>query len=213
MNVTWSLIPAICMVAAAEEGTNALFYRLVNECLCLAESIQDTASADLHAAQIKIRGTCLMGLSMSASFNGRDIEPNATLQEKLVAEIKRIKDADFYGSRILLAAYADDKLATLPPPTEEEKMRVHGQFISRGEAILRQAAGVNNRQSAEAYCLDWAATMLMARYAQQTGLIHFVSDAELQTLLRAMHQADTALNTQLKEHNYYGSPLVKDILR
>ena len=213
MNATWSLLPAICMATTADEGTNALFYRLANECCSLAEAIQDTASADLHAAPLKTRGSVMLWIGMTAAFKGGDVEPDEALQEKLLAEVQRIKAADFYGSRIMIAAYEEDKLASLPPPTEEEKARVRGQLIDLLKSTIQQASGINDKENAETYGLDRAAALLMARYAMRAELIQPTSDAGLQQLLHALHEADSAVKARVKAHGYYGSRIVTELLR
>ncbi|MBR4310415.1 MAG: hypothetical protein IKT79_05245 [Akkermansia sp.] len=213
MNATWSLLPAICMAATADEGTNALFYRLANECCSLAEAIHDTASADLHAAPLKTRGSVMLWIGMTAAFKGGDVEPDEALQEKLLAEVQRIKAADFYGSRIMMAAYEEDKLASLPPPTEEEKARVRGQLIDLLKSTIQQASGINDKERAETYALDRAAALLMARYAMRAALIQPTSDAGLQPLLHALHEADSAVKARVKAHGYYGSRIVTELLR
>lgn len=155
----------------------------------------------------------MLWIGMTAAFKGGDVEPDEALQEKLLAEVQRIKAADFYGSRIMIAAYEEDKLASLPPPTEEEKARVRGQLIDLLKSTIQQASGINDKENAETYGLDRAAALLMARYAMRAELIQPTSDAGLQQLLHALHEADSAVKARVKAHGYYGSRIVTELLR
>ncbi len=207
------LIPAICTAATAAEDTSTLIYRFTEESIRILDSIQDKESADAYAPQLKTRGNFLMGLAMSNAFAGANPSFNAHLEQRLKSGIKRIKDANFYNSRLMLAAYDESKLAELPPPSNGEKARIKARILAEFANNRNKTAHIKDKQSAEEYCIDMACTMQLLRCAHTAALVDAERDTAIQQHLEMLMQDMEALSKQLKEQQYYDSCLIKELVK
>ena len=207
------LLPSICMTAPAAENATIVFNRFLDESIRIIESIQDAESADLYAAQLKTRGDFLMGLAMSNANKGVKIADNPELKQRMQEGIKRIKKANFYNSRIMMAAYDERKLATLPPPTDEEKASTRARILTAFAAHHNNLTRINDKQSAEAHCIDVTCTMRLLRFAHTATLVDAENDTEIQQQIQLMIQDMELLTKHLREQQYYDSYLIKNLFQ
>ena len=213
MKAYWCLLPGICMAASEVEDTSVVFHRFLNEAVSITERIQDTESADLYGAQLKTWGDFLMGLAMSNANKGVKIADNPELKQRMQEGIKRIKKANFYNSRIMIAAYDERKLATLPPPTDEEKASTRARILTAFAAHHNNLTRINDKQSAEAHCIDVTCTMRLLRFAHTATLLDAENDTEIQQQIQLMIQDMELLTKHLREQQYYDSYLIKNLFQ
>ena len=201
------------MAASAAEDSAIFFERFLNETVCIIESIQDKESADHYAAQLKTRGDFLMGLAMANASKDNRMAFTSELKQRTQAGIKRIKQANFYNSRLMMAAYDERKLATLPPPTDEEKDKTKARILAAFTANHASSAHINDKQSAEAYCIDMACSMRLLRCAHTAKLVDAENDTDIQQQMQIMQQDVETITRQFREHQYYNSYLIKEIFQ
>ena len=213
MKAYWCLLPGICMAAAKADDTTIVFQSMLNEAVYLIESIQDAESADLYAAQLKTRGEFLMGLALGNDGKGEKTAFTAELKQRMQAGIKRIKQANFYNSRIMMAAYDKRQLATLPPPTDEEKTKTKARILAAFADNHTYISHINNKQSAETCYMDMLCTMRLLRCAHTAKLVDAEHDTDIQQQIQLMMQDTEKLSRQFKEQHYYNSILIKEIFQ
>ena len=201
------------MAASEVEDTSVVFHRFLIEAVSITERIQDTESADLYGAQLKTWGDFIMGLAMSAASKGDRMAFSDELKQRMQASFMRIKQANFYNSRIMIAAYDERKLATLPPPTDEEKASTRARILTAFAAHHNNLTRINDKQSAEAHCIDVTCTMRLLRFAHTATLVDAENDTEIQQQIQLMIQDMELLTKHLREQQYYDSYLIKNLFQ
>ena len=201
------------MAASEVEDTSVVFHRFLIEAVSITERIQDTESADLYGAQLKTWGDFIMGLAMSAASKGDRMAFSDELKQRMQASFMRIKQANFYNSRIMMAAYDEHQLATLPPPTDEEKAKTKALILAAFADNHANSSTIKDKQSAEAYCINIASSTRLLRCAHAAKLVDAEHDSDIQQQIQLMMQDVKAISHQLKEHQYYNSVIIKGIFQ
>ncbi len=174
-------------------------------------SIHDRDGADAAAAELKTLGELILGLLSDTQSLHLSAEQSQIINTK-IAEILACNDVlkrkQYYGSRLLMAAYDSMMLATQTSPTDEEIASNTERIRKEYEKLSLILPTITDRESADAAGLAYLIFNKSVHLAWDAGLI---SDTLLQELMqqKAPTEEDVKHIKRIKAADFYGSQLLR----